>query len=185
MPEYKEDCMPNIATVLKEEITRLARKELRQHTDPLRAQVLAQRKAISALKQEIERLQRDVVKLAKSTAKDARIKADSDPSGSSQSGRPSRYSGALLRKLRERLDLSRDAFAPLIGASPQAVYNWEQTQTRPRQEFLDKIALIRGLSKAQVAALLEQHSAPKAAKKATKKVAKKKAGRAKAASGQK
>jgi len=172
--------MPNIATVLKEEIARLARKELRQHIDPLRAQVLAQRKAISALKQDVAALQRDIAKLAKGTSK--AVRAGTDPGSS---GKPSRYSGALLRKLRERLGLSRDAFAPLIGASPQAVYNWEQTDTRPRQEFLDKIALVRGLSKAQVAALLEQHGAPKTTRKASKKATKKKAVRAKAASIQK
>lgn len=162
--------MPNIATVLKEEITRLARKEMRQHVDPLRAQVLAQRKAIAALKSEVERLQRDVVKLGKGTPKSVAVKA-----GSNDSGKQSRYSGALLRKLRERLGLSRDAFAPLLGASSQALYNWEQTETRPRQEFVDKIALIRGLSKAQVQELLEQHSASKPRQKAVKTVVKKKA----------
>lgn len=155
--------MPNIATVLKEEITRLARKEMRQHVDPLRAQVLAQRKAISSLKSEMERLQRDVVKLAKGTPKSAPVKA-----GLTDSGKQTRYSGALLRKLRERLSLSRDAFAPLLGASTQALYNWEQTETRPRQEFLDKIALIRGLSKKQVQELLDQHSAAKPRKRAAK-----------------
>uniref|UniRef100_UPI00273E5A8E helix-turn-helix domain-containing protein n=1 Tax=Balneatrix alpica TaxID=75684 RepID=UPI00273E5A8E len=167
-------------TVLKEEIARLARKELRQHIDPLRAQVLAQRKAISALKQEVAGLQRDIAKLAKGAPKAAQAKTDSG-----SAGRQSRYSGALLRKLRERLDLSRDAFAPLIGASAQAVYNWEHTDTRPRQEFLDKIALIRGLSKAQVAALLEQHGAAKTTNKTGKKTASKKTARAKAAPGRK
>lgn len=161
--------MPNIASVLKDEITRLARKEMRAHIDPLRAQLLAQRKAITALKQELSQLHRDIGKLSKGTRPGPQ-KADPN-----QAGKPSRYSGALLRKLRERLDLSRDAFAPLIGASPQAVYNWEQTETRPRQEFLDKIALIRGLSKAQVQELLEQHSAPKPSKKGAKKIGRKKA----------
>jgi DNA-binding transcriptional regulator YiaG len=173
--EHEEYQMPNIATVLKDEITRLARKEIRQQVDPLRAQVLAQRKAISALKSEVERLQRDVVKLAKGTPKSVAVKASSN-----DSGKQSRYSGALLRKLRERLGLSRDAFAPLLGASSQALYNWEQTETRPRQEFLDKIALIRGLSKTQVQELLEQHSAANPRKKAAKAVKKGKASPAKA-----
>ncbi|MGO1073404.1 helix-turn-helix domain-containing protein [Lysobacter sp. CA199] len=162
--------MPNIASVLKDEITRLARKEMRVHIDPLRAQLLAQRKVITALKQELSHLQRDVGKLSKGARPGPQLKADPN-----RADKPSRYSGALLRKLRERLELSRDAFAPLIGASSQAVYNWEQTETRPRQEFLDKIALIRGLSKAQVQELLEQHSAPKPSKKAAKKIGRKKA----------
>lgn len=168
--------MPNIATVLKDEITRLARKEIRQQVDPLRAQVLAQRKAIAALKSEVERLQRDVVRLAKGAPKGVAVKASSN-----DSGKQSRYSGALLRKLRERLGLSRDAFAPLLGASSQALYNWEQTETRPRQEFLDKIALIRGLSKAQVGELLGQHSATKPGKTTAKAVGKKKAAQTKKA----
>lgn len=168
--------MPNIATVLKDEITRLARKEIRQQVDPLRAQVLAQRKAIAALKSEVERLQRDVVKSVKGAPKSAPVKA-----GSTDSGKQTRYSGVLLRKLRERLGLSRDAFAPLLGASTQALYNWEQTDTRPRQEFLDKIALIRGLSKTQVQGLLEQHSAAKPRKKPAAKIAKKKAAATKTA----
>ncbi|MGH8083303.1 MAG: helix-turn-helix domain-containing protein [Lysobacter sp.] len=156
---------------MKDEITRLARKELKQQVDPLRAQVLAQKKTIAVLKHQLEALQRDVGKVAKGVAK----KAPAIPAASSESGKQSRYSGALLRKLRERLGLSRDAFAPLLGASPQAVFNWEQTETRPRQEFLDKIALIRSLSKAQVQDLLEQHSPAKPAQKATKAVSKKKA----------
>lgn len=174
--DYRENLMPNIATVLKDEITRLARKEVRAHIEPLRAQLLAQRKMIIALKQEVAQLQRDFGKLSKDTR--MTLRADTV---SNQVGKPSRYSGALLRKLRERLELSRDAFAPLIGASPQAVYNWEQTETRPRQEFLDKIALIRGLSKAQVHELLGQHSAAKPREKSRKNVKNRKSAKTKAA----
>ncbi|QWF16943.1 helix-turn-helix domain-containing protein [Lysobacter capsici] len=96
---------------------------------------------------------------------------------------PSRrqLSGALLRKLRERRGLSRDAFEPLLGANLQALYNWEQTETRPRQEFLDKIALIRGPSKAQVLELLERHAAPRPGKKAVRQPAGKKVSRPKVA----
>ena len=167
--------MPNIASVLKEEIIRLTRKEFRQQIEPLRAQLLAQRKTIAALKQDIDKLRRDSGKAAKAARNPKQVEADAN-----QDGKRSRYSGALLRKLRERLGLSREAFAPLLGASPQALYNWEQTDTRPRQEFLDKISLVRALSKAQVSELLEQHSAPKP-RKTAKKVAKKKTARAKAA----
>ncbi|MGO1069767.1 helix-turn-helix domain-containing protein [Lysobacter sp. CA199] len=157
--------MPNIATVMKDEITRLARKELKQQIDPLRAQVSAQKKTIAALKQQIDALQRDVGKVAKGVAK----KATAVPAASDGSGRQSRYSGALLRKLRERLGLSRDAFAPLLGASSAALYTWEQTEARPRQEYLDKIALIRSLSKAQVLELLEQSGSAKPSKKVGRK----------------
>jgi DNA-binding transcriptional regulator YiaG len=83
-----------------------------------------------------------------------------------------------LRKLRERFGLSREAFAPLLGASHQSVYSWERGSNRPRAEVIEKIAILRGMSKRQVLAVLEQHG-PKtqkpaaAKKKATKKRAKK------------
>ncbi|ALN64614.1 helix-turn-helix family protein [Lysobacter antibioticus] len=162
--------MPNIASILKEEIIRLTRKEFRQQVEPLKKQILAQRKQLTSLKQELETLRRAV----KAGSKGAR-QADPAKKDPTAPAAAIRYSAAGLRKLRERLGLSRDAFAPLLGASSQAIYNWEQTDTRPRQEFLEKIASLRGLSKKQVDALLEQEASKKAARKpvATKKSARK------------
>ena len=45
--------MPNIAALLKSEITRVARKEIRAEIESLRKAVSAQRLAIAALKREI------------------------------------------------------------------------------------------------------------------------------------
>ena len=45
--------MPNIAALLKSEITRVARKEIRAEIESLRKAVSAQRSAIAALKREI------------------------------------------------------------------------------------------------------------------------------------
>lgn len=52
--------MPNIATVLKEEIVRLARKEIRRQTEKLRRGTLQHRKSIAALNREIQDLRRQV-----------------------------------------------------------------------------------------------------------------------------
>lgn len=149
--------MPNIASILKDEIIRLTRKEFRQQVEPLKKQILAQRKQLTSLKQEIETLRRGV----KAASKGSR-QADPVKKNPNAPAAAIRYSAAGLRKLRERLGLSRDAFAPLLGASSQAIYNWEQTDTRPRQEFLEKIAALRGLSKKQVAAIIEQRAPKKA-----------------------
>ncbi|WP_408951609.1 helix-turn-helix domain-containing protein [Lysobacter sp. Hz 25] len=110
------------------------------------------------MKQEVETLRRGV----KSASKGFR-QADPVKKASNAPAAAIRYSSVGLRKLRERLGLSRDAFAPLLGASSQAIYNWEQTDTRPRQEFLQKIAALRGLSRKQIDALIEQHASRKAA----------------------
>lgn len=149
--------MPNIASILKDEIIRLTRKECRQQVEPLKKQILAQRKQLTSLKQEIEILRRGVKAASKGSRQAEPVKKVPNAPAATI-----RYSSAGLRKLRERLGLSRDAFAPLLGASSQAIYNWEQTDTRPRQEFLEKIAALRGLSKSQVGALLKQHVPQKA-----------------------
>ncbi|WP_442965307.1 helix-turn-helix domain-containing protein [Pseudomonas sp. CGJS7] len=72
-----------------------------------------------------------------------------------------------MRKLREKLGLSRETFAPLLGASAQTVYNREQQGTRPRPEIIEKIAILRGMSKREVLAVLDQHNSPPA--KSTKR----------------
>lgn len=152
--------MPNIASLLKDEIIRLTRKEFRQQVEPLKKQILAQRKQLTSLKQEVETLRRGVKAASKGSRQADPVKKDPNAPAAAI-----RYSAAGLRKLRERLGLSRDAFAPLLGASSQAIYNWEQTDTRPRQEFLEKIAALRGLSKKQVDELLVQGGSKKAAVK--------------------
>lgn len=72
---------------------------------------------------------------------------------------------------------------PLMHQGRRSAYNWEQTEIHPRQEFLDKIALIRGLSRARVGELLGQHSATRPSKAKAKTVGKKKAAQTKMAPG--
>ena len=50
--------MPNIAAVLKVEITRLARKDVKQQIGPLKTTIAEQRWAIAALKREVVALER-------------------------------------------------------------------------------------------------------------------------------
>lgn len=173
--------MPNIATVLKDEIVRLTRKEFRLQMEPLRKQILAQKKTITALRSDIDQIARGAKALAKGARKTGQVEADPTAPVT-----PVRFSAGGLRKLREKFGLSREAFAPLLGASAKALYTWEQDGIRPRPETIQKIALLRRLSKPQVLALLEQH-APKvsgskspAVTKPSKKMAKKSATHAKA-----
>ncbi len=49
--------MPNIAAVLKEEIQRLARKELKANTESLKKAVITYRSEIAALKRRVDQAQ--------------------------------------------------------------------------------------------------------------------------------
>lgn len=142
--------MPNIATLLKDEISRLSRREIRKEVQPLRKASAAYRREIAALKREVQALRRQTSLLAKQTPKpDVRGDAkDSAP--------PLRFVAKGLRSLRNRLGLSAPDLARLMGVSDQSIYNWELKKTTPRKEQLATLAGIRSLGKREAHARLEE-----------------------------
>ena len=85
------DCaMPNIGSLLKSEISRLARREVRQETQPLRKAGAGYRREIAALKRKIAALQRQANQFAK-----ARSSFAAGETPSSQS--PTRFVAKGLR----------------------------------------------------------------------------------------
>ena len=146
--------MANIGALLKDEITRLARRVARQHVDPIKKASAAHRSDIAALKRQVVALQRQVSRLAR-----VRTQATTNPDVHSASPR---FSPKGLVSLRARLGLSASDLAKLIGVSGQSVYNWEAKKTVPRKEQVGAIAALRPLSKRAAHAKLEQlYASPK------------------------
>ena len=141
--------MPNIATVLREEITRLARKELRANTETLKKAVTTYRSEIAALKRRVEQLERQSKRTAKVVSK-----AVANEPGQEATNLRFRVDG--FKAHRERLGLSVADYAKLIGVSALSVYKWEGGQARPRARYLPAIAAVRNMGKREVAARLEQ-----------------------------
>jgi len=149
--------MPNIATVFKAEITRLARKELRSNSDGLKKAVAAQRSEIAHLKRRIQVLEALVKRLARSSAAaDARPRAaaSAEPAEPDASGLRFRAKGMAAN--RKRLGLSAADFGLLVGATGQSIYAWEAGKAKPRPQALAAIAALRGIGKREVEARLEQ-----------------------------
>jgi DNA-binding transcriptional regulator YiaG len=138
--------MPNFASLLKSEITRLARKELKTAVDPLRKASAAQRRDIAELKRQLAALQREL----KSSRKASRATAADDAPA-----RNTRFSANGLKTLRARLGLSAADFGRLVGASGQSIYNWEAGKAVPRANQRAALAAVRGLGKREAAARLE------------------------------
>ena len=154
--------MANIATMLKEEITRLARKEVRRQTEVLRKASAQHRKYIAVLKQRVSDLQREVTALEKQVLKQpASISPSTGKKGT-------RFSAKGLCSHRDRLGLSAAAYGKLIGVTGQTVYKWENGTVRPRAQQVEALAAVRGMGKKEMLALLEKQ-APKARKKRKKK----------------
>ena len=61
-----------------------------------------------------------------------------------------RFRADGLRSHRKRLGISAGDYGRLIGASGLSVYHWEAGKSRPRQEFIAKLAAVRGLGKRDV-----------------------------------
>lgn len=142
--------MPNIAVVLKEEIARLARKELRAEVEPLRKALTALKQDAAASKKRIKELETELRQVKKLTQKGAVVgSSDSDIDGSPVRG--ARFSAKGLASNRRRLGLSAEDFALLVGSTAQSIYAWERGSATPRSDSIAAIAGLRGIGKREVA----------------------------------
>lgn len=142
--------MPNIGSVFKAEISRLARKELRGESDSLKKTVASHRAEIAALKRRIHSLETVVKRLGKGQeAIEAASNARAEPAEQEQAGQ--RFNAKGMASNRKRLGLSAADFGLLVGATGQSVYAWEGGKSKPRPEALAAIAGLRGIGKREVA----------------------------------
>ena len=133
--------MSNIAHVLKNEIARVARKEIRAETDALKKAAGLHRSEIAALKRRTQALEQELRRLTKATEKVSRVEAaTAQPTNT-------RYSTKSLSSQRRRLGLSAAECGLLIGASSQSVYNWEEGSVRPQAKHLPAIAALRTMGR--------------------------------------
>ena len=141
--------MANIGTILKSEISRVSRKEVRGETQALKKSVSQYRSQIADLKRRMQALEQQVKRLGKATAKAAPAQAEQDESANL------RFSAKGLAAQRRRLDLSAASVAKLLGVSTLSVYKWEGGKTRPRAKQIEAIATLRGMGKREVAQRLQ------------------------------
>lgn len=134
--------MPNVAKVLKDEIARVARKEIRLATSGDRKKFNRYRREISELKRQLANQGRRIAELEK-----LRDRSSSAAGAEKQRGVQVRFSPKWLHSHREKLGLSASDYARLVGVSAQSVYLWEQGKTRPRRSQLESLAEVRSLSK--------------------------------------
>jgi hypothetical protein len=142
--------MPNIASLLKSEIARVARKEVRGETLHLKKAVSAYRSDIAALKRRAQALEKQLRHLGKRGPRAEPVAAADDDDASAF-----RFSAKGLASHRKRLGLSAHDCGLLVGASGQSIYKWEDGKARPRAKNMPGIAALRGMGKKEAAALLE------------------------------
>ncbi len=154
-----ENTMANIGTLLKQEISRLCRREIRREVEVVKKASAAYRHDIAALKRQVQALQKTSTVLAKRTA------AVVDSAPARLPDRPVRFVAKGLRSLRARLGVSAKQFSLLLGVSEQSVYNWETKKATPRKEQLAAIIGMRDLGKREAQQRLDAMKAPKRRKR--------------------
>ncbi|MEO0476031.1 MAG: hypothetical protein AAF085_08715 [Planctomycetota bacterium] len=152
--------MPNLGSVLKEEIARLARKEIRAQVGKTQKQVAEQRREIAELKRVNTDLTRRINFLEKREKQ--RLEQPAEPKviiqkadGSTEAESTARFSPKWLAKHRAKLDLSAADYAKLVGCSALSIYKWEKGESTPRAKQREALASIRGIGKREALRRIE------------------------------
>ncbi|WP_454914427.1 helix-turn-helix domain-containing protein [Variovorax gossypii] len=142
--------MPNIASILKTEISRVARKEVRAELESLKKTSTQQRGAIAELRRQVAALQQQLRAMSKGAQSASKAKSAAS-SGASEASVARRFSASRLAAHRAKLGLSAASYGQLLGLSGQTIYNWEQGQARPGPAHLEALVAVRGLSAREIA----------------------------------
>lgn len=152
--------MPNLASVMNEEVRRLARKEIRAALEKPQKQIADYRRDIAELKRINADLTRRLSFLEKQEKQrlqsPGESKSKAKPAdGGDDSGTTARFSPKWLAKHREKIGFSAAQYAKLVGCSPLSIYKWEKGESTPRTAQREALASIRGIGKREAQRRIE------------------------------
>lgn len=147
--------MGKVEAIIKSEIVRLAKREMRRVATPLRRDVRALKSTVSQLRKTVISLERFIALQRKEWEKKPLLKA------APEEVETSRLSPRLIRSLRKRLGLSQRNLARLAGVSPLAVYQWESGVFKPKEEKKSVLIALRKLGRRNAKKLLEEMKSEK------------------------
>ena len=149
--------MTTLAAALKDEIRRLARKEIKAASQATIKAVAQHRREVAQLKRQLRDQEKKVASLQKG-------KPTPKPVDESV-----RFSARSVKAQRTRLGLSAADYARLVGVSPLTIYNWEHGKSRPRSEQLAQLVAVRGIRKREARAKLESSMKPESQNRKTRR----------------
>ena len=138
--------MPDVATVLREEIRRLARKEVKTATSLQTKQIRDLKNGIQVLRSQVASLDKALTASRRTTTNGAQAEKEEV--------KAVRISPKSIRNHRKRLRLSQAQLGQLLGVSTTTVVFWESGRSAPRGSNRDALAEVRKLGKKDAEALL-------------------------------
>jgi DNA-binding transcriptional regulator YiaG len=133
--------MKNVADALRDQFTRLARREAKGHIASLKSASASYRREIAELKRTVKQLERRL----RYVERQERKRAESSPPNTLAEG--ARFSAKGLKSHRQKLSLSAAEYGRLAGLSAQTIYSYEAGRSRPRAAQLAKLVAVRELGK--------------------------------------
>ncbi|MFZ4288001.1 helix-turn-helix domain-containing protein [Variovorax sp. HJSM1_2] len=148
--------MTNFSSAFRNEILRVARKELKTELASLRKTVSSQRSDIAALKRDVKQLTSQVKALHKSTSQRAPTEQPTqDVEAPRRGGRKFKFDAAVLAAKRQEFGISQQDMATLLQASALSVWKWEGGKVQPRAAQLERIQAVLKLGKRKALAQLQ------------------------------
>jgi len=154
--------MGKVEAIIKSEIVRLAKREMRRVATPLRRDIRSLKSTVSQLRKTVLDLERFNALQKKERDKQPPLKAAPEEVATS------RLSPGLIRSLRKRLGLSQRNLARLVGVTPLAVYQWESGVFKPKEEKKGVLVALRKLGRREAKRLLEERKAAETKKRIPK-----------------
>ena len=134
--------MPNIAAVLKEEIRRLARREIKAQVGKTQRATVQYRRDIAKLKRLLDQQERSLRSLRREVQQQ-----QGEPATADEPFEGVRFSARSVKAQRQRLGLSAADYGRLIGVAGLTIFNWEHGKSRPRKAQLAALVAVRGIGK--------------------------------------
>ncbi len=152
--------MGKVETIIKSEIMRLAKKEMRKSFVPLNRDVRSLKGIVSHLRKTVIGLQRFAAQQEKES-QGKKIPLEVNP----EEMKKARFSPRLIKTLRKRLRMSQKEMALLAGVTVGAIYQWEKGIFEPRGDKKRVLVALRKLKRREARRLLEDRKAEGAPKK--------------------
>ena len=147
--------MPNLATLLKEEISKIVRKEVQDQVRELQKTVREQRDALARLEKQsgpakAKAAAKPAAAKPKPTAAEPAAKVRKAPAGTGDKRKQIRISPNTIKKHRRRLKLSQAELGELLNVSTNTVLRWEAGTSKPRGKHLPGLGQLRSMGLREV-----------------------------------
>lgn len=148
--------MGKVGSIIKSEIIRLAKGEMRKVSIPLGRDVRLLKNTVSQLRKSVLSLERFAAHQQRELSK-REIRLEAPP----EEIKNARFSPGLIQSLRKRLGITQKELAILAGVTVGAAHLWETGKFLPSGEKRGAIVALRKLRRREVRELLDQKRARK------------------------